>query len=164
MLEVHGGLLVWTWITFLLVLFVLAKVVWKPLLSMLDEREEKISQALVDAERAAENARLAGEKYEEVLEQARREAQSIISASKEKAEKVSSDILSEARVKAQGLVSDAEKKIETEKDKAIMEIRSQVADLSLDIAQKLIQRNLDDDSNRSLIEESLKAIGSRHEA
>lgn len=164
MLEVHGGLLVWTWITFLLVLFILSRTVWKPLLSMLEEREDKITRSLDDAEKAAEKARLANEEFEIKLEEARRQAMTIVSDSKEKAEKIKNDILDEARQKSQSLLNDAENKIAAEKEKALLEIRSEVADISLQIAEKIIARNLDDKANRTLIDESLKAIGKRNEA
>ncbi|MCK5520146.1 MAG: F0F1 ATP synthase subunit B [Candidatus Marinimicrobia bacterium] len=164
MLEVHGGLLIWTWITFLLVLFILAKTVWKPLLSMLDERELTIAKSLDDAEAAAEKFRLAGEEFDAKIEEARKEAMTIIGDSKEKAEKIKNDLLIEAQSKAQILLNDAEKKILAEKDKALFEIRTQVADISLEIAEKLIRRNLDDKANRMLIDESLKAVGNRNEA
>ena len=164
MLEVHGGLLIWTWITFLLVLFILAKTVWKPMLAMLEERENTIARSLDDAEKAAENARLAGEEFEAKLEEGRKEAMTIIANSKEKAEKIKNDILADAQKNAQALLVDAEKKIATEKDKAMLEIRSSVADISLQIAEKLLRQNVDNQTNRNLIEDSLKAIENRNEA
>jgi len=164
MLEVHGGLLIWTWITFLVVLFVLAKLVWKPMLAMLDERETKIAQALADADKAGEDAREAERRFQETVEKARKEAMAIVTDSKENAEKMKQSILDQAENKARQMVDEAEKRIELEKEKAVAEIRSQVAELSIDIARRLIRKNLDSAGDRDLIEESLKAVEKKHEA
>ena len=164
MLEVHGGLLIWTWITFLVVLFVLAKLVWKPMLAMLDEREGKIAQALADADKAGEDAREAKRKFQETVELARKEAMTIVTESKENAEKLKQSILDQADEKAKSMVEEAQKRIDLEKEKAVAEIRTQVAELSIEIARKLIRKNLDSAGDRELIEESLKSIEKQHEA
>ena len=82
MLEVHGGLLFWTVLTFLLLLVVLKKVAWGPIISALEEREKEIKEALSAADQAKQNAEKAQKDYEEVIAKARAEALEIISESR----------------------------------------------------------------------------------
>ena len=164
MLEVHGGLLFWTVVTFLAVLFVLGKFVWRPLLNMLDEREAKIFKSLEDAEKAALSAKEAEHRYKETLDSGRSEAMGIVQKSKVTAEKMRDELIKEARQKAEKLLQDAEIRIETEKEKALQEIRSEAADLIIKATEAILKREVDSKDNRSLINDTLKAFEKRHEA
>ena len=154
------GLYIWTIITFLLLLYVLAKFAWKPLLKMLEDRENLIKSSLKDAEKAKLELESLSQESEAITAKARSEAQSILAESKSAADKVKEDTIAKAKEQAIKIRDDAKKQIEVEKDKAISDIKQEVVNLTLSVAEKLINKNLNDADNKSLIEESLKKVKS----
>ena len=158
LVQLDPGLFVWTILTFLLLLTVLAKFAWKPLLKMLKDREDLIRSSLEDAEKAqTELANLNAER-EEIINKARSEAQSILSEGKVAASKLKDETLTAAKDQAKSILTDAEKQIRIEKHKAIEEIKSEVVDLSLSVATKLIKKNISREDNQTLIDESLENV------
>ncbi len=158
LVQLDPGLFIWTILTFLLLLSVLAKFAWKPLLKMLKDREEMIRNSLYDAEKAqAELARLNFE-GEEIINKARSEAQEILSQGKASVAKMREDTLNDAKEKAKLITEDAQKQIQVEKEKAIAEIKGEVVNLSLSVAEKLIKKNLSREDNKALINESLSNV------
>jgi|TARA_B100001750_G_scaffold51286_2_gene39013 F-type H+-transporting ATPase subunit b len=158
LVQLDPGLFIWTILTFLLLLTVLAKFAWKPLLKMLKDREEMIRNSLYDAEKAqTELARLNSE-GEEIINKARSEAQEILSQGKASAAKMKEDTLNDAKEKAKLITEDAQKQIQVEKEKAIAEIKGEVVNLSLSVAEKLIKKNLSREDNKALIDESLSNV------
>ncbi len=164
LVQPDPGLFIWTILTFLVLLFLLRKFAWKPLLSMLEKREEMIKNSLDDAEKAKHELERLNQESEEIVAKARSEAQSVVSEGKVTAEKMKDSILDTAQQKSDQLIEEARKQIKSEKDKAIHEIKSEVVDLSLQITKKLIGKNITKADNQSLIEESLKEINTKHEA
>ena len=159
MVEVHGGLLFWSVVTFLLLLVVLKKVAWGPILSSLESREEEIKNALSAAEKAKEEAEKVSSDYEQSMKDAQVKAQKIISDSKSAAEKVKADIEKTAEEKAESMLVNAKEQINAEKENAINDIRDIAIDLSIDIASKIIEKNIDSEENRRLVEEAMNNIG-----
>ena len=158
LVQLDPGLFVWTILTFLLLLFVLAKFAWKPLLKMLNDREELIRSSLEDAEKAKEKLEKVNAEGEAIINQARSEAQSILSEGKAAAAKLKDETLDVAKEQAKQIASEAEKQINIEKDKAIAEIKSEVVNLSMSIAEKLINKNISPEDNKALIDESLSSV------
>ena len=158
LVQLDPGLFVWTILTFLLLVFVLAKFAWKPLLKMLQDREDMIRSSLEDAEKAKSELERLNEESEAIMAKARSEAQSILADGKAAAEKVKDGIIAKSKEQANKIREDAENQIQVEKDKAISEIKEEVVNLTLSVAEKLIQKNLSDADNKSLIEESLKKV------
>ena len=158
MLDPHLGTIIWTLVTFLFVLVVLKATVWKPLLSALDEREKRISDALESADKAREEAQSALSENQEKLAEAEEEAREIVRKSREEAEKVGQEIVEKARAEAQLTVDQARTSIETEKLAALTELRREVADLSVQAASTLIDANLDDEKNRKLVDDLIAGI------
>jgi F-type H+-transporting ATPase subunit b len=158
LVQLDPGLFVWTILTFLLLLFVLAKFAWKPLLKMLNDREELIRSSLEDAEKAKEKLERLNAEGEAIINRARSEAQSILSEGKTAAEKLKDETLDVAKEQAKQIASEAEKQINIEKDKAIAEIKSEVVNLSMRIAEKLINKNISPEDNKALIDESLSNV------
>ena len=158
LVQLDPGLFIWTILTFLILLGVLAKFAWNPLLKMLKDREDLIRSSLEDAEKAqTELANLNAER-EEIINKARSEAQSILSEGKVAASKLKDEILKAAKDQAKSILTDAEKQIRIEKHKAIEEIKSEVVDLSLSVAEKLIKKNISREDNQTLIDESLENV------
>mgnify|MGYP006101502765 FL=1 len=160
LVQLDPGLFVWTILTFLLLVFVLAKFAWKPLLKMLQDREDMVRSSIEDAEKAKSELERLNEESEAIMAKARSEAQSILADGKAAAEKVKDDIIAKSKEQANKIREDAGNQIQVEKDKAISEIKKEVVNLTLSVAEKLIQKNLSDADNKSLIEESLKKVQS----
>jgi len=158
LVQLDPGLFLWTILTFLVLLGVLAKFAWNPLLKMLRDREELIRSSLDDAEKARAELERLNSEGEDIVNKARSEAQTILSESKAAASKLKDETLNAAKDQAKSILSDAEKQIRIEKDKAIEEIKSEVVDLSLSVATKLIKKNISREDNQALIDDSLENV------
>jgi len=158
-LSFDPGLFMWTIVTFLIVLMLLKWKAWGPLMSVLDKRAEDIKNALSAADRAKEDAEKASQDYEKLVQKAHIEAQQIIADSKATGEKVKNDIESVARENAEKMIGKAKTQIEAESQKALQEIKSSVVDLSIEAAEKIIEKNLDSEDNRKLVEKTLDSMG-----
>lgn len=158
LVQLDPGLFVWTILTFLVLLGVLAKFAWNPLLKMLKDREELIRSSLEDAEKAKTELERLNTEGQDIINKARSEAQTILAEGKAAASKLKDETLNGAKDQAKSILSDAEKQIQIEKDKAIAEIKSEVVDLSLSVATKLIKKNISREDNQALIDDSLENV------
>ncbi|GIS71481.1 MAG: ATP synthase subunit b [Candidatus Neomarinimicrobiota bacterium] len=158
LVQLDPGLFVWTIITFLILLGVLTRFAWKPLLKALETRENEISQSLEDAEKAKQELERLSAESDEIIAKARSEAQGIVSEGKKAAEQLTATTLNKAKEEAMANLSAAKEQIKIERDKAIVEIKGEVVNLSLSIAEKLVKKNLSKEDNKSLIDESLKNV------
>ena len=125
---------------------------------MLEERENLIKSSLNDAKTAREELEKINIESEAIITKARTDAQSILSDGKVAAEKIKDDTLAKAKEEANKIKEDAKLQIKAEKDKAISEIKKEVVDLSISVAEKLIDKNINEKDNATLIEESLNEI------
>jgi F-type H+-transporting ATPase subunit b len=153
------GLIVWQTILFLLILFVLGKFAWKPILNGLKEREKNIDEALVSAKKAKEEMANLKAANENLLQEARLERDKIL----KDAQAVASGIMEEARVKANEesarIVESARAEINTEKQSALSEVKNMAANLSLEIAEKLLKKELENESaQRELVNSYIKEV------
>ena len=158
LVQLDPGLFVWTIITFLILLGVLTRFAWKPLLKALETRENEISQSLEDAEKAKQELERLSAEGDEIIAKARSEAQGIVSEGKKASEQLTANTLNKAKEEAMANLSAAKEQIKIERDKAIVEIKGEVVNLSLSIAEKLVKKNLSKEDNKSLIDESLKNV------
>jgi len=153
------GLLFWMLVSFSIVLFLLRKYAWKPILDGLSSREESIANALNEAEKAkAEMAALTADN-EALLKQARIERDNILKEAREMRDQMISDAKGQAKVEADKMVSSAREAIQNEKQAAITELKNQVALLSIEIAEKVIKSELSDsDKQKALVGDLLKDV------
>ena len=158
LVQLDPGLFIWTILTFLILFFVLSKFAWKPLLTLLESRENTIKSSLEDAEKAKQELERLNIESEAIISEARSEAQSIRVEAKSAAEKIKADIMAQAGEDAKKLRDETEKQIQVEKDKAIGEIRQEVVGLTITVAEKVIRKNLSKEDNQDLIEDSLKNL------
>jgi F-type H+-transporting ATPase subunit b len=158
LVQLDPGLFVWTIITFLILLGLLSKFAWKPLLHALEKRENEIAQSLEDAEKARKELDRLTSEGNEIIAKARSEAQAIVGEGKKAADQLKESTLLKAKETAAANLDDAKEQIKMEKEKAITEIKGEVVGLSLSIAEKLVKKNLNEEDNKSLINESLKNI------
>ena len=152
------GLFIWTILTFLVLLALLAKFAWKPLLAALDQRQQMIAQAVEDAKKAREEIERVQQESAQVLNKARVDAEAIVTRAQSDASAFHEEMRQKAIADGQAIVQRAEKQIELEKNRAIEDIRREAVDLSLAIATKLLHRNITKDDNLALIDETIKQI------
>ena len=158
LVQPDPGLFIWTILTFLVLLGLLAKFAWGPLLKALDERQETIRKALDDAERANQDLKRLQQESAQIIAEARAEAQSIVVKSRAAAETVREDLKRKAKDEAAALVRGAQHQIQLETALAVQQLRHEVVDLSLAVASKLIKKNLTQEDNDALIRDSLTQI------
>ncbi len=142
------GLIIWQLIIFLGLFFLLAKLAWKPILTSLKEREESIQQALDSAESAKKEMASLKEDNEKLLRETRDERDKILREARTAANRIHDDAQADAKKNADRLIEDAKAIIQTEKNAALRDVKEQVALFSLDIAEKLIKKNLSDDKSQ----------------
>ena len=158
LVQVEPGLAIWTVLTFVALVLLLAKFAWRPLLRALDARQEAIRKSLEDAQKARQAAEDANKNSEQILKQARADAEAIVAASRAEAEKLREEMRQTARADAETIIRDARDQIDVETNRALRKIREEIADISVDIATKLIRRNCSREANIDLIEETLNQI------
>ena len=157
--SINGGLMIWTIGLFLLLMFVLRKYAWGPILAALDAREEGIQGALDKAANEREEAQRLLADHKAALADSRKEAQQILADAKAAGETIRKDIEEKARVEAQGMVESARKEIVRERNEALDAIRQESVDLALAAASRLVQERLDDDKDRALVQNYLSGVG-----
>lgn len=155
MLSIEPGLLIWTIITFILLLIVLRKVAWKPILSALEQRESTIRDSLDEAQRARQEAEQLLAQHQQMLAEANRESSRIIEESREEAERQRAAMTEQARGEAQRLVDDARREIDRERQLAVQELKSTAADLALAAAGQLLNTTVTGEDHRRLVTEFL---------
>ena len=160
LVKFDPGLFIWTILTFLVLVALLTKFAWKPLLQMLDARQDAIKKSLADAETAKRELERLQEESSQIIRKARVEAESIVSKSWSDAEKLREEMKVKAKAEADAIVKESQRQIEIETGRALRQIRSEVADLSIAIASKVIQRNVSKEDNDRLIQDTLKQIDS----
>ena len=158
-LSFDPGLFMWTIVTFLIVLTILKWKAWGPLMSALDKREKDIREALSSAEKAREEADKVAEDYDEMIRKAQSEAQKIVAESKTAGDRVREEIKETAEKEARNILDKAQVQIESEKEQAVQEIKSVIVDFSLQAASKVIEKNLESEDNRRIINDTIEGIG-----
>ena len=158
LVQPDPGLYIWTIATFLVLVGLLAKFAWRPLLQALDARQQSIRQALDDARQAKQELERLHAESAKLLAQARAEAADLVSRSRSDADRFREELKDKARVEAAGLLRNAEKQIELETTRAVQQIRQEAIDISIDIASKVLQRNVSREDNERLIEETFKQL------
>jgi F-type H+-transporting ATPase subunit b len=161
LLRPDPGLFIWTIVTFLVLLTLLAKFAWGPLLRALESRQQAIRQSLDDAQQAKVELERLHQESAQILRQARVDAEAIIANSRSDGDRLREELKQKARAEASGLVKNAERQIQLETQRALQQIRHEAVDLSVMIASKLLQRNLTKEDNDRLIEEALKQVDTR---
>jgi len=136
------GLLFWTGIVFCILMFLLAKFAWKPILGAVNAREEKITSALELAEKTKEEMKTLHAANENLLKEARFERDSMIKDAKEVASKMVDDAKGTAKIEANKLVAAARESINAEKGAAIAELKTHMATFSIEIAEKVVRGEL----------------------
>lgn len=158
LLKIDPGLMIWTTITFVVLMIVLRAAVWKPLLSMLEEREKRIRDALSGAEKARHEAERTLVEYRETLSKAELEVRDKIQKATDQAHAEREKIVSESHHHASRLLDDAKAEIQHEKERAIQDLRQTVGDLAIQVASKLLDENIDSARNRKIVDDFIRDL------
>jgi F-type H+-transporting ATPase subunit b len=158
MLELNPGLILWTIITFVVVLVILRVAAWKPLVGALTAREEGIKASLQQAEQARRDAHELLEENKRQLAKAEENAQQMIRQGRELGDRLKSEIIDKANTSAQHMIAQAREEIGREKEAALTALRAEVADLAIAAAGKLIDANLDTPKQHKLVESAINEI------
>lgn len=149
-----------TWVTFLILFFLLARYGWGPIMGALRSREERIQEDLTTAEEEREKAEHLLEERKKALEEAHSEAREIIEDARDKGEQTREEIVTEAQEKAESLRSTAEKEIEAEWKQAFEEVEGEIGHLSVLLARRILEREVDEDAHERMVEEFIQELDS----
>lgn len=158
MLEINPGLIVWTVITFVIVVLILRSAAWKPLVKALNDREEKIRSSLEQAERAHEEAQRLLDENRKVLAAAEEQSGRIIRDGRDMGERLKNEIMEKAQSSSRQMIEQAKEEIGREKDAALVQLRGEVSDLAIAAAGKILEANLDTAQQRKLVDSAIQEL------
>jgi F-type H+-transporting ATPase subunit b len=161
LVQPDPGLFIWTILTFLVLVALLARFAWRPLMAALEERQTAIAKSLDDARRAQQELERLQRESMQMMASARAEADAIVSRSRSDAEALREELKQKARGEAAAIVKNAERQIQLETARAVQQIRQEAVDLSVAIASKILRRQVSKEDNEGLIEETLKQVETR---
>lgn len=153
------GLFFWQSVLFVILLFILGKYAWRPILNSVEEREEGIRTAIGQAEAAKEELAKLQATNEELLKEARLERDAMLKEARDTKDKIVGEAANEAKTEAQRIMTTAKETIEAEKQRALVDIKNQVAEMSIEIASLILKENLSSDaSQKELAEKYVKDL------
>jgi len=152
------GNAIWTLVIFLLVVVVLGKFAWGPILTLLQEREQFIHKSLSAAKHERHEAEALLKEYTEKLQAAKTEAAGLIEQARRDSDRLRDELRHKAQGEAEAIMRNAERQIELQTQRAMQQIRQEAGDLSVMIASKLLRRNLTQADNDQLIAEALRQV------
>lgn len=148
------GLIFWTGLTFIILLFILTKFIWKPIMSAVNKREDNIQDALDMAKKTKAEMEKLQTQNENLLKEARIERDDMIKEAKATSNSMIDSAKDKAKAEADNIIENAKNSIEAEKNAAVAELKNQVASISLEIAEKIIREELSSDEKQKQLAES----------
>jgi F-type H+-transporting ATPase subunit b len=161
MFNFSFGTMIFQLVCFLILMAIVAKFGMRPMMQVMKKRQDYIDTEITAAEKARERSEEALEKQKKALEEARDEAYQIIERAKKQSETQGEKILAEAKEQAERTLEEARAEIEREREKAVAALRKQTAELSVMLASKIIEKELDQEQQAKEIDEFLKQAGDR---
>src|SRR4051812_14072370 len=158
LVQPDPGLYIWTIVTFLVLLVLLAKFAWGPLLDALQKRQDAIRTSLDDARKAKEEMARLNVESARILAEARTEAANIISATRSDAARFADEMKQKARADGEALVRNAQREIDTQTNRAIETIRREAIDLSVAVAGKILRRDITKADNERLVDDAISEM------
>lgn len=158
MLELDPGMMIWTWITFFIVLGLLSKLALKPMLNAINNREDQIRGDIDNAKKQRDEAEELLNEHKELMAGAETEAHKIVKENQQLAEKTKQSMVDEARKEAEKIIENAKKEIDRQKENALLSLRAEVADLAVGAAEKIIIQKLDKNEHGNVINEYIKSM------
>lgn len=156
--TINGGLILWTLVIFGILLALLWKTAWPAILGQVEEREARIKAQLDAADRANAEAQRILAEYQQQVAGARTEAQDIVAQARVAGEKLREELIEKGRHEQEELLERARREIGLERDRAVAELRREAVELSLAAASKVIEKNLDTEADRRLVQDYLAGL------
>lgn len=158
LIDINPGLIFWTLVTFILLLLILKKVAWKPILTALDQRETAIKESLEKAEKAKEEAQRILYENQASLSKAEEESRKIVEQGRIYAEKLKEQMLKDSKDQAQKILSEATAEIDRKKEAAFGELKSQIADLVIQTTEKVLGETVDKNIHKKITDKYINEI------
>jgi F-type H+-transporting ATPase subunit b len=158
LVQPDPGLFIWTILTFLVLLWLLKRFAWGPLMEALDRREQVIAGAVEDARRAKDELERVKSDAAKLLTEARQEAGGIVTRARADADRFREELRQKAVTEADALVQNAEKRIQQETSRAVQQLRQEAVELSVAIAGKLLHRNISREDNERFLQDVVKQL------
>ena len=159
MFEIVPSVTFWTFVNFIVLLWVLRKFAWGPILNGLEKRETHIRESIEKASNARQEAEKRLETYEILINKGRDESREIIDQGQKKAEELRAEIVKNAEQEAKEVLNRADQEINLAREKATDEIKNRAIDLSVSIASKILERDINPEEHRDIIQKAIKNIG-----
>jgi len=160
--ELNLSTSIWAVINFAVILFILYKFGYDPVMNFLDSRSEEIANNISIAERNRSESEAILKEYQEKIAASRQEAQDIISRAVKAGEEERAAILAQSRDEAAALLENARQEIQRERDAALLALRQEVSDLAIMAAERILARNINQDDNKRLVDDFLNEVGEIH--
>jgi F-type H+-transporting ATPase subunit b len=158
LLDINPGLIIWTAITFIGLIFILKKVAWKPILAALDQREGAIRDSLEKAEKAKDEAQKILDQNQSNLNKAEEESRKIIEQGRSFAEKLKEQMLFDTKQQSRKLLEDATTEIERKKNEAFNDLKNQIAEIAINAAEKILNEKLNEETQKKIVDKYLGEI------
>ena len=156
--DINVALSVWTAITFAILIVVLGKFAWGPILQMMETREKTIADAIESAKKERAAAEAAAAEMRASLEKARNESAELIRRNQQEVAAAKGELMAAAKKESDDLLAAARKTIQEEKRQAIAELRAQTVDMAIEAANRLVQVNMDEKKQKQLVEEYISSL------
>ncbi len=157
--SIHTWTLIFTWVNLLILFLIMKKFLFKPIRNILKQREDEVNSMYEKAEEAQKNAEALEKEYEESLSGAKEEAARIVKDATKEATLKSEQIVSDAKAEASAAIRKAEAEIEREKQLAVNEIKNDIASIAVDVAEKIIEKDINANDHERLVEEFIDGWG-----
>lgn len=158
MLDLNPGMMVWTWLTFFIFLFILYKKALKPLLASITNREDSIRSDIEEAIKAREESDELLVKHKKMIAEADKEGQRVLNEAQDLAKKSREEIVEKAREEATQVIEKAKLEIEKQRDDAIKSLKAEVVDLAIGAAEKILSQTIDKDSNKKVVDDYISSM------
>jgi len=154
-LGINFGAVIWHLLNFLLLIWILQRFLYRPVMKMLDDRSTRVRESLAQAETVREETAQLESQARTILDEARHQGQDILALANQNSERLVAEARQAAQQEAERLVERARSEMAREREQAFQELREQVADLAVQAASRVINRSLDDQAHRQLVREFL---------
>lgn len=158
LLSVNPGLIIWTIVIFILLLILLKKIAWTPLINALNNRENMIKSSLENVEKQRMEKERLMEENKKIIEEANLQAKKIILNSKETAERLKQDIINKANQESQKILKKANEEIELQRESMLETIKQDIISIAIKAAEKIIEDNLNEKKHKKLIDEFISNL------
>jgi F-type H+-transporting ATPase subunit b len=162
LLSINPGLIIWQILIFVILLFILKKIAWKPLLTALHTREQTIKDSIDQAEKLKKDAEVLIEQNKKNMTEANVQSMRVINEAKDMANKLREELMAKANVDSRKLLDQAKTEIQQEKESAMADLRNEVSDLAIKAAEKIINDNLDESRQKKIVNDFISQIPSNN--